>query len=112
MNLARRPTEGPLDFGMASVPDQNNNFTFPPIACNLRMYLGNQRACCIEYFEISIHRLLLDFSRYPMRTENDDRFVWYFTQLIHKYSTSRTELIDHTPIVDYFVPNIDRWAIV
>jgi len=35
MDLARRPTECPLDFGMASVPDQNNDFAFPPIACNL-----------------------------------------------------------------------------
>jgi len=75
------------------------------------MHLGNQRACCIEYLEISIRRLLLNLSRYPVRTENDDRFVWYLTQLIHKYRTSRTELVDHTTIVDYFVPNIDRWAI-
>ena len=111
MNLTCRPTKSSLDFRMAGVSNQNDYFIFSTITCDLRLYLRHQRASCIKHCEISIRRLLLNFSRDPVRTENNDRLVRHFKQLIHKYRTSRSELINYTPIVDYFVPNIDRWAI-
>ena len=99
-------SHGPFDFRMPIVTDQYTVMTTLARFNHFQMYFGNQRTGGIENLQVSLSLFLLDFAGNSMRTENNQRHLRDFTQLIHKHDAFLLELLYDCSIMHHAMADI------
>ena len=79
---------------------------------NFDVDLGHQRTCGIEHPESTRFGFGAHRSRHAMSAEHNRAAGGDFRQLIDEYRTLRPQVVDDELVVDHFVPDVDRRAVL
>ena len=106
-------TDGSDNFRMLFFSD---DYDFPPFFGQLPylpVHFGNQRAGGVDNRKLSAGGFRLDGFGNTMCRKNDRTAVVFdFVKVFNKYDTALPQVFNHVPVVDDFMPHVNRCAVI
>ena len=104
--------QGALDFWMAGMADQHDGAAFAGKSRAVEVDLGDQRAGGVEHRQAARLGRHFDAAGNAVGRKNGGGAVGYFVQFLDKHRAHRAQPVDHMGVVDDFMPDIDRRAVL
>src|SRR6185503_12329873 len=111
INFAINAAHRAFDLGMAGMADQHDLAPLIGVALALAMDLGDQRAGGVDHRQVARFGLVLDGAGYAVGAENRHAAGRDFSELVDEMRALGAQSLDHMPVMDDLVPDIDRGSV-